>query len=552
MFIEVRAVMKRAFRILPRLGFLVSASALIAVLGCGPAVGPPPAVDDAQTPVQPKRGGVLVLLMNQAGDPPTFDLHQESTSATTETAGPVYDNLVSFDPLKPNEIMPDLAERWELSVDGKTYTFYLRKGVVFHNGNPFTAADVKFTLERVMDPPQGMVSPRRGAFDAVTGVDTPDAHTVRLHLERPNPSLLINLAQGWMAIYDKEWAESSGGEIAKKEMMGTGPYKLKEYIPGISLEVERNKDYWVPGRPFLDGVRHFVMPEVGHRVAALRTGRVMISRLWARDAGTLQEELGEKMTFRSQVSPSFGALYMNPQREPFDNPRVREALNLLLDRYAGVQILAQGHGTVGGYLMPGGAWSLPAEEIARLPGYAQDKTAEVESARQLLAGAGLSEGFEAEIITRNARSYRNLAVFVADQLKKLNITAKITPLETAQATERARNGDFMLLAWSHQFALDDPDAVYGEHYVCKGPRNWSKLCVSGVDTLFEKQSREVDPAMRRALVWEMERQAVPSATKIITHWNQRHDAFWSYVKDYVPHASSYNNIRYRDVWLDRP
>ncbi|MBI2886137.1 MAG: peptide ABC transporter substrate-binding protein, partial [Chloroflexi bacterium] len=108
-----------------------------------------------------------------------------------------------------------------------------------------------------------------------------------------------------------------------------------------------------------------------------------------------------------------------------------------------------------------------------------------------------------------------------------------------------------LLTWSHGFALDDPDAVYGEFYNCTAPRNWSHLCTAEVDALFEKQSQEIDPAKRKALVLEMERKAVPTASKIITQWSRGRSASWKFVRDYVTHPSGYNNIRYRDVWLDK-
>ncbi|MBI2886985.1 MAG: hypothetical protein HYY02_07230, partial [Chloroflexi bacterium] len=197
----------------------IGALALTMALACAPAAQPAPA-GGAQpgTASQPKYGGVMTRLLNQAGDAPSFDLHQESTSATTDSAGPAYDNLIMFDPVKPSEIVPDLATKWELSPDGKTYTFFLHKDVKFHNGNPFTAADVKFTLERVMDPPKGIVSPRRDAFTAIAGIETPDDYTVKVNLKRPNPSLLTNLAQGWMAVYDKEWVEAKGQDIPKKEI----------------------------------------------------------------------------------------------------------------------------------------------------------------------------------------------------------------------------------------------------------------------------------------------------------------------------------------------
>src|SRR3989304_7158535 len=181
-----------------RIGLMTAVAAWVFILGCAPSAQPAqPSGQPAEKPAagQPKSGGTLVLLMNQAGDPPSFDLHQESTSATTESAGPAYDNLVRFDPMKPNDdvIIPDLAEKWEVSQDGKTYTFTLRKGVKFHNGNPFTAADVKFTLDRVQDPPKGVRSPRQTAFHPITTTDTPDDSTVVIKLERPYASPLVNL-----------------------------------------------------------------------------------------------------------------------------------------------------------------------------------------------------------------------------------------------------------------------------------------------------------------------------------------------------------------------
>src|SRR3970040_2180757 len=147
-----------------RLGILAVTVGGTLLLGCTAAQPAQPSGQPAEKPGaektaggQPKYGGTLVMLMNQAGDPPTFDLHQESTNAVTETVGPSYDNLVRFDPMggQDTTVLPDLAEKWEVSKDGKTYTFALRKGVKFHNGNPFTSADVKFPLDRVKAPPKG-------------------------------------------------------------------------------------------------------------------------------------------------------------------------------------------------------------------------------------------------------------------------------------------------------------------------------------------------------------------------------------------------------------
>ncbi len=196
---------------------------------------------------QPRQGGILTQYFG--GDPPSFDLHQESTSAANLSASPAYNQLVIYDPLEPTKVKPDLATSWQVSPDGKTYTFQLAKDVKFHNGNALTAADAKFSLERVMSPPKGIRSPRQGAYSIVERVEAPDDATLRVVLKQPAPSLIMNLAVGYMAVYDKEFAETKGQNAFEKEVMGSGPFRFKEYIRGVSMEVERNKEYWVKDRP---------------------------------------------------------------------------------------------------------------------------------------------------------------------------------------------------------------------------------------------------------------------------------------------------------------
>ena len=542
-----------------RIGLAAAVGALVFVLGCTPSAQPaqpsgqPAEKPAAGQPGQPKLGGTLVLLMNQAGDPPSFDLHQESTSATTESAGPAYDNLVRFDPMKPNDdvIIPDLAEKWEVSKDGKTYTFTLRKGVKFHNGNPFTAADVKFTLDRVKDPPKGVRSPRQTAFDPITSIETPDDSTVVIKLERPYASLLVNLAQGWMPIYDKEWIEAKGNDAPTKEMMGTGPFKLDRYTRGTEVVHKKDPNYWNKGLPYLDGLKTLIVPDPNTRLAALRTGQVHLLSVNTGDFEKLKTELGDKAKYERLGSLGFGSLYMNTTRKPYDNPKVREALNLSVSRQDAVKVLAQGDALLGGYMRPGGPWSLSDEEILKLPGYGQDKTKDLERAKQLLAEAGYPNGFEAVVKTRQSQGYIDLSVFLIDQLKKIGVNATLKPFETAQIYDFANAGDYDLLAWTHGFALDDPDAVYNEFYLCNSPRNWSKLCSPQVDELYMKQSQELDPAKRKALMMELERKAVPTASKIISQWSVTRSVQWQFVQNYTRHASSYNNIRYDQVWLDK-
>lgn len=529
------------------------------VLGCTPAAQPPakeapapaekPAAEKPKEP-EPKRGGVLSLVQT-LGDPPSLDTHQESTGATTQAVHPSYDNLIRFDFNQPDKIVPDLAEKWDVSADGKKYTFHLVKGVKFHKGQPFTSADVKFTIERVMNPPKGMVSPRRDQFKAVTSIETPDDYTVVINTSRPNPSLLAALAQGVLPIYSKKWIEANDNDIPKKEINGTGPFKLKDYIRGVSVESVKNPDYWVKDLPYLDGIKQFLITDPNTALAAFRTGQVMMFSIPAANSEMVKQEMADKVTFFPSEGEGFTALIPNNKRKPWDDVRVKQALNLAIDRNAAIQVLQQGSGVLGAYLKTSGFWGLPQEELAKLPGYGKDKEKDIEQAKKLLAEAGLSTSMDIVMITRQLASYEQTAVFYADQLKKIGINATIRQHETTAAYDLIRKGEYDLISWGFGYSLEDPDAVYGEFVLCGAVRNWGNACTPEVDQLFEKQTQELDITKRQQLVKEMERKALLANQMIVSNRSIGLTGLYKYIKGYTPHAATRNNQRFSYVWLDK-
>ncbi|MBI2886833.1 MAG: ABC transporter substrate-binding protein [Chloroflexi bacterium] len=523
----------------------IAIGGLLAGAACAPQ--PSPSAGGAAPPTdQPRRGGVLALTTDN--DPPSFDLHQESTTGMQHITAPAYDGLVMYDPMDPKSIVPDLAERWELTPDGRTYTFSLRKGVKFHNGNPFTAQDVKFSLDRMRDPPQGVRSPRRGVFEAVEKVEMVDDYAVKVQLKRPNSSLLANLAMGWMGMYDKEWVESKGQDAPKKEVMGTGPFKLKSFTPGIATEVERNPDYWMPQRPYLDGVKKFTIADKGTRVAALRSGQIHMLALSADDADA-QKDLANQLTIQRLGGFSFSTINLNSTRKPFDDAKVRQAVMMAIDRRAALQILSQGDADLGGYLPPSGQWALPEADLIKLPGYAKDKAAELAQAKKLLDEAGYGAGFSVTITSEAA--HEDLDTFVVDQLSKIGIKVEVKILESSVAYDAAAKKDFLMLPWGHAVTLDDPDAIYAEFYTCNAARNYSGICSKEADELFLKQSQTVDPVERKKLVQELEKKAVPLAGKIVLQWSRIRHGQWNFVRNYIKHPSSYSNQKQRDAWLSQ-
>ena len=542
-----------SLRLVPMLAALL----LAMVLGCTPTAQPPakeaPASGEkpaVEKPKEPKRGGVLSLVQT-LGDPPSLDTHQESTGATTQAVHPSYDNLVRFDFNQPDKIVPDLAEKWEVSPDGKAYTFHLVKGVKFHKGQPFTSADVKFTVERVMNPPKGMVSPRRDQFKAVTSIETPDENTVVFNTNRPNPSLLAALAQGVLPIYSKQWIEANNNDIPKKEVNGTGPFIFKEYIRGNSVESVKNPDYWVKGLPYLDGIKQYLITDPNTALAAFRTGQVMLFSVPAASLDQLKQEMAEKVDFYPSEGEGFTALIPNHKRKPWDEPKVRQALNLAMDRNAAIQVLQQGSGVPGAYLKTSGFWGLPTEELAKLPGYGKDKAKDLEDGKKLLTEVGLKTPIDIVLLTRKLQSYENIAVLYADQLKKVGINATIRARETAEAYDVIRNGDYDLIAWSFGYSLEDPDAVYGEFVLCGAVRNWGNACTPEVDKLFDQQSQELDTGKRQQMVKEMEKKALMANQMIVSHRSVSTAGLYKYVKGYTPHAATRNNQRFSYVWLDK-
>jgi peptide/nickel transport system substrate-binding protein len=498
---------------------------------------------------QPRSGGTLMMWTQ--GDPPNFDLHQNSTFLVNWAMAPCYNQLVQFEPLNPLQVIPDLAERWEMTPDGKSYRFFLHKGVKFHDGKPLTSADVKATLDWVRQPPQGVVSPRAGAFATVEEIQTPDEFTVVFRLSHANPSLLDNLAQGWMAIYPKHVLEKEGD--MKRTVVGTGPFKLKRYTRGVSIELEKNPEYFVKGRPYLDGITLYIIPDFGSAYAAFRTRRLLMMGFSQEStAHQAEAELSKRVVIQKVPGFSMRPVFnMDTTRAPWSDIRVREAVSLAIDRQAAIKMITDGEGQVGGFMPPGGQWALSIEELQKIPGYGPDKEGDRERAKRLLAEAGHPNGFKTTMLTRMGTQYERISVFLKDELSKIGIEASLDVKETAAAYEVLNTRTFDTAPWGTAVALDDPDAVFSEHYTCDAVRNYSQLCLPEIDELFTKQSQTLDVEERKRLVQEMERKALMAFGRLVSHWRMTMLGHWPEVRDYRIHASLYNNQRFQDVWLAR-
>ncbi len=348
-----------------------------------------PAIHAAETP---RRGGVLLAVIG--ADPPSLDPHQESTFATIQLVAPLYSTLLQTDPYDYPKIIGDAASEWKISPDALTYTFKIRPGIKFHDGSPLTAVDVKATYDKLLFPPPGTRSVRKNSYSAVTSIEAPDASTVVFKLKFPSASLLLNLASPWNVIYPKKYLDKDPNYFMKN-VMGSGPFKFKSYTPGASFEGERNPDYFVKDRPYLNGYKFFISTETSVRAAAIRSGRAYIEfrDLPLAEVEAIKKQLGDKVAVQHTPMTGQWGIAINNTAKPFSDERVRKALTLSLDRYTMGRVLfpLTSLKDVGGLLRPGTEFAMPEAELQKLPGVRHGHREEPGRGEEAAGRGGLSQ-----------------------------------------------------------------------------------------------------------------------------------------------------------------
>lgn len=512
----------------------------------------------AQRAPAPRAGGVLtgVLAEDLAQG---FAIHETATISTVWPSMPCFNNLVLFDPLKPVEsadtVIGELAERWSWQDNYRNLVFFLRRNVQWHDGQPFTAHDVKYTFDVVREAPEApaklRLSPRKDWYANVSAIEAPDPYTVVFRLKRPQPSLLVMLASGYSPVYP---AHVPPAEF-RTRCVGTGPFKLREWKRGEYVEYVKNPGYFMPGRPHLDGIRYVIITERGTRYAALQAGRADIA--FPEGPKVIVEQMKAAVPQMVVIPASTNVadnLLINTTRPPFDNPVVRRALSVGIDRRGFVQAVHQGAAVVGTSLSPApyGSWGLLARDLAALPGYRSPQEDKA-TARGLLAQAGFTPArpLKVEMVTRAIAWYVDFASFVVNELKALGAEVTLRQIETAQWHPLISRKEFQIAANLTGHAIDDPDAIFYENYGCASPRNYTGYCNEEITARIDQQSRELDGKKRLEMVREIQRKLEEAAPRPIMGWRINHYAHWPHVKNLVPHNSIFNYGRMQEVWIDR-
>jgi len=325
--------------------------------------------------VAQKQGGILRIHHREAI--PSMSIHEEGTISVVLPMMGVFNNLVVYDPAVPQNslksIIGDLATEWSWANDNKDLVFKLRPGVTWHDGKPFTAADVKCTWDLLTNKAKEpfRLNFRAGWYFNLAEVTTEGDLQATFHLKRPQPAFLALLASGFTPVYP---CHRSPVEM-RRAPIGTGPFKFVEYKTGQSLKLERNQSYWKKGRPYLDGIEYTVIPNRSTAILSFVAGKVDMLFPYEVTIPLLKDVKQQVPDAHCEIGAENVApnVLINPV-PPFDKPEMRRAIAQTLDRKAFIDILGEGKGDMGGAMLPPpeGLWGLPPEELRKLPGFSPD------------------------------------------------------------------------------------------------------------------------------------------------------------------------------------
>jgi peptide/nickel transport system substrate-binding protein len=506
-----------------------------------------------------KSGGIMKIY--HRGNPPSASIHEEATTSTIQPFQVVFNNLVEFDPKKPlntiDTIIPDLATKWAWDSGKTKLTFDLRTGVKWHDGKPFTANDVKCTWDLLQGKAQARLrkNPRSIWYNNLDGVTVNSPTSVTFNLKRPQPAFVMLLASGYSPVYPCH--------VSPKDMrtnpIGTGPFKFVSLKRNESITLVKNKDYFKKGLPYLDGIEWKIIKSRSTRILAFAAGEFDMTFTTDVSIPLLKDVKAKAPNAVCEVVATGVStnLIVNSTAAPFDNPKVRTAMALTIDRDEFIKILSEGKFQKGTAMLPApeGRWSMPKEMMDTIPGYNPDIAGNRAKALKIMEGLGYTKDkpLKVKVSTRNIAIYRDPAVLLIDQLKKINIDATLDVIETSQWHAKVARKDYQVGLNLTGVGVDDPDVNFYENYWCTSQRNYTKYCNKDLEKLIDKQSQEGDYEKRRKIVWEIDKKLQEDVARPIIYHSRNATCWQPYIKGFVhPQNSSYNAWRqYENVWIDK-
>jgi peptide/nickel transport system substrate-binding protein len=532
---------------------LGGAAILAAIAAAGPAALPVSAQETA------KYGGTLTYMIPEDA-PPSFDGQREETYATIHSAAPFYSMLVRINPNNPSsttDIVCDLCTVMPEPTDGgKTWTFKIRQGVKFHNGDPLTAADIVASFDKIAFPPQGVLSPRSSNFMMVDKIEAPDPSTVVFHLKFATSAFLPALADPFNWIYEKKILDKDP-HWYEHNIMGSGPFKFAGYEVGQSIKGVRNADYYHKGLPYLDGFVGVYAPKQAVQLDAISADRAATEfRGYPPTAiDQLKQQLDGKITVQeSDWNCTVGA-WINSKKKPFDDVRVRQALSLALDRWGSAAALSKislMH-TVGSLIFPGSPLAPSKAELEKIIGFWPDINKSRAEARRLLKEAG-ADGLTFVLVNRNVdQPYKFLGTWMIDQWSKigLHVTQQVVP-----------GGPWFAGLRSGNFSVSTGGSCHGIVNPVVDVQPWLSHSVSAANygyyddptemAIYDKWLHATDLTQQRALAYQFTKRVLDQAYYLHSFWWRRIEPLRSYVHGWKISPSHYLNQDLSTVWLAPP
>jgi len=549
----------------PRRG-TVSRRTFLRAAGATSAVALSPAVfrnralaQETPSPVRPdpaaKHGGTLRYGVHNA--PAHFDVHQSGTVANIGPQSPMYDLLIRRDPKDGQTIIPDLAWKWDISPDGKKYTFHLRKGVKFHDGADFTAEDVKATYDRIVRPPKGVVIPRSSLFTTVGEIVILDPHKIEFRLTeaRPRAFMLGAFASGWNIIVRKKSLDDNQGNLRQvMNYPGTGPFKHVSRQDKEVWIMERNANYWNKGLPYVDRLEIYNLPPFSPELgSSFLAGKIDYGRLLDPVSWRKAKEM-PNVTAAAFNQSVIQAFWTNMKRKPLADPRVRRAIHLAMDRPALVDVVKDtAPMQIGGFVYPFHEMSTPKVELVKRLGYQTDMKPAVQEARRLMQEAGYGQGIKGlDFMVRDIQTFKLWAVAIQAMLKEnINIECNLRTVQTSVWFDEAAAGNFDLAISAIVSSLMDPSDYFTAWYGANGPQNYSGWNNEQFQSLAKQIERELDNTKRKAMVRKAEDILEQDPPLIPIAYEQIYDAYYNKVKGQNPSTffGIYDVCRWDQVWL---
>ncbi|PYI56371.1 ABC transporter substrate-binding protein [Paenibacillus flagellatus] len=494
------------FRRLSNLLFLVLAVALVAA-GCGQGGQDAASGTSANTGKTGAGGGTLIFGLS--GEPSTMDPLVQNGAPGRPIKLALYRGLVNYD--KEGKLSNELAESYTVSEDKKTYTFRLRDAK-FHNGDPVTAEDVKYTFERIANPKNNATF--RSELSIIDHIETIDSNIVAITLKEPSAPFIHYLALPESVIVSKKWTEEKNGDLSANPM-GAGPFKFVKWTKGQEFVVEKFDGYYKKDKAKLGTVRFVFYPDENTRVNALKAGDVdLIDYVPWKDAASIEQDPNLKL---DSVSGPFMQLQFNTQFAPFSDPRVRKAISYAIDRNTIINTAFNGRGKpIYGIAIPKGYMGYDEKNET----YFEHN---IDKAKKLLAEAGYPNGFKARLLATSQYSYhQQTAVAVQAELKKVGIEIELDLPDWATRVKKNTDGNYDFVVAGTSGDITDPDWL--SNFYSGGAvrlNNSAYFNDAEINKLLVDGRKELDDAKREAIYGKLIDRALDLSPFVYLTWREQ-------------------------------